>query len=174
MLASERESLSDAVGIDITVTRQHYLHFDIGRTPEVQARSGLRVDSTLGFNRNIGFRAGTSLPFHHFDLANRETLDVLELPLVVQDGALFGRNALELDHEMARRTIIKFTDTVAEVGGVLTLLFHPHSLADPGVRDLYRFSLEYAAGAGGWLASLGSIASWWKKREQRILAGDGR
>jgi hypothetical protein len=170
VLASERERLSDAVGTDITVTRQHYLHFDMRRTPGIQARSGLRVDSTLGFNRNVGFRAGTSLPFHHFDLSSQKTVDVLEIPLSMQDGSLFGRNALELDHEMARRTIISFTDAIAEVGGVLTLLFHPHSLIAKDVRDLYRFALEYGAGAGGWLASLDSIDRWWRERERRILA----
>jgi peptidoglycan/xylan/chitin deacetylase (PgdA/CDA1 family) len=167
-LASEHERLAAAVGETISSTRQHYLHYDIRRTPERQAGCGLRTDSSLGFNRNIGFRAGTSLPFHHYDLQQRRTLDLLEIPLVLQDGALFGTNALELSHDMAMQAVARMIETVADVNGVVTLLFHPHSLINPATADLYRRSLEYARDAGGWLTSLEAISGWWRTREQRI------
>ena len=65
-LAAERAALERATGLEIGTTRQHLLHWDVRRTPRLQEAAGLRVDSSLGFNRGVGFRAGTSLPSSRF------------------------------------------------------------------------------------------------------------
>jgi hypothetical protein len=59
-------------------------------------------------------------------------------------------------------------DAVAEVGGVATVLYHPHSLADPDFLELYRFTLDYAIQGDAWVAPLGTVAAWWREREQRL------
>jgi hypothetical protein len=171
VLASERERLSAAVDGAISSTRQHYLHYDARCTARFQDRAGLSVDSTLGFNRNIGFRAGTSLPFRQFDLRAQTSMHLLEVPLVIQEAALLAANALELDHALAREVIRTIIDTVAEASGVVTLLFHPHSLVDDSVDELYRFSLRYAVEVGGWLTSLRELERWWRERAEK-LEGD--
>ena len=43
--------------------------------PQLQEAAGLRADSSLGYNRTVGFRAGTSLPFRQFDVSAGRTLD---------------------------------------------------------------------------------------------------
>jgi hypothetical protein len=168
LLRSERDQLSELVGRAVTTTRQHYLHFGFPATPRAQEAAGLRTDSTLGFNRNIGFRAGTSLPFHFFDAEARVTLDVLEVPLVVQESPLLAANALELGPRQARRTIADMLEKVARVEGVATMLFHPHSLVDSRHQDLYGFALEHAAEQGAWITSLAEIDAWWRGREARL------
>ena len=89
-LAAERDALEPRPASRSTTTRQHFLHWDVRWTPRFQEEAGFRVDSSLGFNRNAGYRAGTSLPFRQFDVATRTPLGLLEVPLVVQDGALLG------------------------------------------------------------------------------------
>jgi peptidoglycan/xylan/chitin deacetylase (PgdA/CDA1 family) len=167
-LADERRALERATGLDVTTTRQHFLRWDVRATPRAQELAGLSVDSSLGFNRNVGFRAGTSLPFHLFDLEEDRRLDVLELPLVLQDGPLLAPDALALDLPLARRVTAQLIDAVAEVGGVATVLYHPHSLADPDFLELYRFTLDYAIQGDAWVAPLGTVAAWWREREQRL------
>jgi hypothetical protein len=170
-LAEERAVLEQATGLQVTTTRQHFLHWDVRWTPRLQEEAGLRADSSLGFNRNVGFRAGTSLPFRHFDVATRRPLELLEVPLVAQDGALLGPFGLQLDLALARRVVGQLLDSVAEVGGALTLVFHPDKLVRPEWLSLYEWSLDYAGAQGAWLTSLAGLDDWWRRREARVLGG---
>jgi hypothetical protein len=170
-LAAERETLRRATGIEATTTRQHLLHWDVRRTPRLQDEAGLLVDSSLGFNRDVGFRAGTSLPFRHFDVAARERLELLEVPLVAQDASLLDAWGLELDVSDAFDLVRGLLDRAAELGTAVTLVFHPDKLARPDWLELYERSLDHAAARGGWLTSLHELATWWRGREARVLGG---
>jgi hypothetical protein len=169
LLAQEKATLEEAVGRPVTTVRQHYLHFDVRTTPLLQQQAGLAADSTLGFNRSIGFRSGTSLPFRLFDFSTDAPVNVLEVPLVIQESPLLASNALELDVHLAKRTIAQLFERIADVGGVATILFHPHSLRDPGFVSLYRYAIECGIDLGAWIASLAEIVEWWQRREERLL-----
>jgi len=169
-LAQEKRALEQAAGAAVTTTRQHFVHWDVRTTPRLQAEAGFAADSTLGFNRNVGFRAGTSLPFRWLDLERGEPLDLLELPLVVHDGALVRADALELDVVLARGVIRRMIDTAAETGTAATLLFHPNNLERGEYLELYRFAIDYGLERGGWFTSLRELERWWRGREARLRA----
>ena len=168
LLAAERQVLQEATGLEITTTRQHFLRWDARVTPRLQSEAGFRADSSVGFNRNIGFRAGTSLPFRIFDVAAGRPLDLLEVPLVVQDGALLGPIGIGVDAEGASAVVEQLMRTVAAVGGALTVLFHPDKLVHDGWRALYRRTLQLAADNGAWLTSLRAVDEWWRAREAKL------
>jgi hypothetical protein len=164
----EKDMVEGYLGGDVVSCRQHYLHWDVAATPRIQSEAGIQVDTTVGFNRNIGFRAGTALPYRLFDLAGDEPLDVLEVPLIIQESPLLSANALELDLTLAQETMKGFIDRIAETGGVVTLLFHPHSLAQNPHLRLYTWALDYARDRGAWVANLRTIRSWWDERAARL------
>ena len=168
-LAAERAALERATGLEVRTTRQHLLHWDVRWTPGLQVEAGLRVDSSLGFNGNVGFRAGTSLPFRHFDVATRRLLDLLEVPLVVQDAALLGSWGLDLDIARASNVVRQLFDSAVEVGCAVTLLFHPDRLVHPDWLTLYEWTLDYAVAQKGWLTSLDGLSTWWRGREASLL-----
>jgi hypothetical protein len=168
VLREERERLEAALGRPVRTTRQHWLHWEVDRTPALQEAAGLRADTTLGFNRNAGFRAGTSLPFRWFDPAAGRALDLLQVPLVVQDAALTEPNALELGLRGALGTWSLLLETVRDAGGVLTLLVHPHALANPIIDAVYRRAVSDAVEAGAWVAHLAAIDAHWREREARL------
>jgi peptidoglycan/xylan/chitin deacetylase (PgdA/CDA1 family) len=168
VLAEEKAMLEEAIDRPVLTTRQHYLRYDVARTPLVQDRAGLLADATLGFNRNVGFRAGTSLPFHPYDADAGVALDLLEIPLVAMDVALVRPNSLELNARLAKQVMRQLVDAVAAVGGVATFLFHPHMLLDRNVLHLYRSCIEYGLDRGAWIASLAEIDQWWRARERRL------
>jgi peptidoglycan/xylan/chitin deacetylase (PgdA/CDA1 family) len=172
-LASEKRTLEDVAAAEVTTTRQHYLHWDAQVTPRLQEQAGLLADSTLGFNRNVGFRTGTSLPYRLRDPESGRVLDLLEVPLVLQDGALLGPDGLALEPDGAREVIEQLIGAVAEVGGVATILFHPHVLVRDDVAELYRHSIEYAKASGAWVTSLRELARWWREHEERLTRPDG-
>ncbi len=171
ILATERATFEHATGITPTTTRQHFLHWDITRTPQLQNAAGFTADSTLGFNRTVGFRASTALPFRQFDVVADEELALLEVPLVIEDSALLGPIAVRggLDH--ARDRVQELVDTTREVGGAMTFLFHPDKLLQPEWLELYEWSLRYLAESGAWLTSLSELERWWTARERRLLDG---
>ena len=168
LLSAQREVLEDAIGSEVRTIRQHWLHWDVRVTPVAQAAAGLSADSTLGFNRNVGFRAGTSFPFFFSMPDNVRAADVLEVPLIAQESALFAANALELDESLARDVVQKLVDRVAAVGGVFTALIHPHSLLDDRVTSLYTWLLDYAIDRGAWVTSVAEVDSWWRRRAQAL------
>ena len=161
MLAEQREDVEKAVGETVVTSRQHNLHFDAARTPALLEKAGLLVDSTLGSNRDIGFRAGTSYPFRLWDAAARDWLRLVEIPLVLHDGALLRPDNLDLDLESAFAVCKTVIDRVAETRGVVTLLWHPDKAALPDWFALYTRLLEYIHGQNGWGASARDIHEWW-------------
>jgi hypothetical protein len=107
MLGDERMLLERATGLEITTTRQHFLSWDIRWTPSHQEAAGLVTDSTLGFNFDVGFRAGTSLPFRLFDSPE----PTAHSPRFRSDGAMLGETALR--SMPATRSRYSLRDSVA-------------------------------------------------------------
>jgi hypothetical protein len=165
LLAREKAALEEAAGVTVTTTRQHFVHWEVRTTPQLQAGAGLRADSTLGFNRNLGFRAGTSLPHRLFDLDRGAPLDLVEVPLVVHDGALLRADALELGVELGTATLTSFLDTVRDVGGVATVIFHPNNLERDDYLALFEATIAYGLEHGAWFASVRDVDAWWRERE---------
>jgi len=173
LLSQEKEALQTASQRPVKTIRQHYLNFDPRITPRLQDAAGLGADCSLGFNRNLGFRAGTSLPFRMFDFERNAPFRILEMPLIIQEAALLRNNSLKLDVDLARRVMGQLYAKIEAVSGAVTVLFHPHSLLDPRYRELYRFVIEYSLERGAWVTSLATLADWWQSRESR-LAQDPR
>jgi hypothetical protein len=170
-LADEREALARATGLEIATTRQHFLHWHLDESPRAQQEAGLRADSSMGFNRDVGFRAGTSLPHRRFDVQRGEELLLLEVPLVVQDGALLGAYGLELDVPLAHATVEDIVARVARAGGLVTFLFHPDNLERADYLALFEWTLDHVVARGAWVASVARIDAWWREREARLGLG---
>lgn len=161
MLAEQKEDVEKAIGECVITSRQHNLHFDSAKTPALLERAGLQVDSTLGSNRDVGFRAGTSYPFRMWDAAAHDWLKLVEIPLVLHDGALLRPDNLDLDLESAFALCKTIIDRVVETRGVVTLLWHPDKAALPDWFALYTRLLEYIHQQNGWGASARQIHEWW-------------
>ncbi|MCB8820156.1 polysaccharide deacetylase family protein [Microvirga rosea] len=166
----EKHLIEDETGLSITTTRQHWLHWDARVTPRIQFQAGITADSTLGYNRNIGFRAGTSKPYFFYDVGTDEQLDLVELPMVLMDGSVFSTMALELDLPRAKQIAFDLIDRIIETGGCASLLFHPENLANPATYSLYRECTAYCIEKGAWGASLKQIENWWRDRTAKLNA----
>jgi peptidoglycan/xylan/chitin deacetylase (PgdA/CDA1 family) len=166
----QKNALEKMLGHEILSVRQHYLHYDIRNTPHVQASAGFKYDSTLGFNDNIGFRFGTCYPWHIYDLKAQKDLPIMEIPLIVQDGALLNpKKGLRLDEENALEYVQNIAEVVKDVGGVLTLLWHTHGIMNRNWWNLYLKTLEYLRHQNVWFASIKEIGEWWQKQEKKRI-----
>lgn len=170
VLADQKAQIERVLGHEITSVRQHNLHYDVTRTPRAHAEAGFEFDSTLGFNNGVGFRFGTSYPWQLFDLASDERLPILELPLIAQDGALLNPNkGLTLDESTAFSYLVQLADEVEEVGGVLTLNWHPRFAGVPSWWNLYTRVLEHLRARDAWFGSVEEIGNWWMDNGFNVL-----
>jgi hypothetical protein len=161
LLRSQREQIEDAVQVPVTSTRQHYLHYDPERTPECQAQAGLLTDSTQGFNRGVGFRAGTAFPYFAFGPTNAERTAVLEIPMHLMDSALFGQEALAYDVDTAIAHGVQLLSAVEAVGGVLTLNWHTDYVANDREWAVWTTLLEEAAHRNAWGTTMDAVRRHW-------------
>lgn len=170
MLAEQKRQIEAVVDRPVIATRQHWLHYDVRVTPKLQGEAGLLADSTQGFNRNVGFRAGTAFPYLCWDIEGEKALPVLEVPQHVMDGALFTSNALEYDVELAVRHCLHLMEHVQAVGGCLTLSWHPNTINDSRYWAVYEAVLAEAARRRAWGCSMSQLHRWWTERAARIAA----
>lgn len=84
-----------AAGYRAIGLRQHWLRFAGDNLFEEIAKLGLSYDSTVGFEKHIGFRAGACFPYLPYDFRREQAYQFVEIPLVIMDGALY---------EQAKRT----------------------------------------------------------------------
>lgn len=125
------------------------------------AKAGFKYDSTLGYDDMIGFRNGMCHPFKPYNLDKNGVIDILELPLVIMDGALFSyAKSLDEAFEYSRRLI----DTVEKYNGVITILWHNGPFSWPIRKNwklLYEKILKYCYDKNAWMTSGEEIYKWW-------------
>jgi hypothetical protein len=163
MLRAQKDELETLIGQPVLSIRQHYLRFDMDQTPAAQESAGFQVDSTVGMNRKAGFRSGTCFPYFLWNHSQNRPSSVLEIPLVLQEGALFGDDALGLSQDQARKSALELLEKVEAVGGVLNILFHPDSQSDPRKWELYEFLLDEAARRNAWGPTVSELGEFWLK-----------
>lgn len=165
-LRQQKESVEEAAGTNVVSVRHHWLRFDLRTTPRLHAMVGLRYDSSLGFNDNVGFRFGTCRPWWLRDPAAATPLRVLEIPLIAQDTALLNAmKGLRLNLDGARSYLRQLTDEVEKVGGVFTLSFHPDGIDAsrcPGWFELYCDVIAELKTRRAWFATIGELGRLWE------------
>ncbi|MGP1450210.1 MAG: polysaccharide deacetylase family protein [Wolinella sp.] len=142
MLKSERESLERVFGGAIICGRQHYLRFSVPLTWRLWDSLGFEWDSTVGFAERVGFRCGVCYPFRVFDVEKRETLGLVERPLILMDCAFdrCSKSAMEQNK--------KVISECKKFQGECVVLWHNSSFAYydwAGFDDLYEQILALAA-----------------------------
>jgi hypothetical protein len=152
--------------------RIHWLLRD-ANTPSVLERAGYAYDSTFGYNETAGYRAGTSQVFRPLGAQI-----LLELPLHIQDGALFYPHRLDLSEAEAEKRCQALIDNARQFGGVLTLLWHDRSHGPERFwGDFYVRLLQTLRSSDGWFGTAAQVISWFRKRREvrfeRVEAADG-
>jgi peptidoglycan/xylan/chitin deacetylase (PgdA/CDA1 family) len=77
----EKARLEHTLGSPVTGMRQHYLRCLFPQIWETAHAMGLLYDTSLGYRRYHGFRAGTSHPFPTFDHRSGTMLNTYAFPL---------------------------------------------------------------------------------------------
>lgn len=121
MIKKEKEKLEEICKFPITLSRQHFLRFTLPSTFNQLIDCGITDDFSMGWTRDVGFRASISAPYFFYDLL-KETETSLRLhPLAVMDSALTVAGS---DTNTQMQLFSSLLEEVKQVGGEFVLLQH--------------------------------------------------
>jgi hypothetical protein len=155
----ERERVAEHSGQPSRGIRMHWLLND-ERTPAVLEQAGYAYDATAGYNDTIGYRHGTTQVFRPMG-AQR----LLELPLHIQDGALFYPQKLNLSEPEAEQRCRPLLAHARQAGGVLTTLWHDRSHGPERFWGAFYARLVGSLKESNpWFSTAGQAVQWFQHR----------
>jgi peptidoglycan/xylan/chitin deacetylase (PgdA/CDA1 family) len=168
VLDREKRDLGAALSAEYEIVgvRQHYLRLIGTKSWKRQVEAGFAYDSSLGYEDVVGFRSGCCLPFHPFDPETSSAFPIWEISPIIQDWTLHFRHGLDMASGSALQYCEEIAKRVSEVGGVLTLIWHPAYDDElfPGWNKTYHKLLEYCSSLDPWYATIRDLAEWWEIR----------
>lgn len=139
LLKKEAGQISADLGAPVTLSRQHYLRFDIRSTPELLLKNGIIADFSMGFASSPGFRAGTAYPFYYYDFAAEKSSGLLFVPFCAMDGAYLIYD--QVSPEAAYESMLQLALEIKKSGGNFISVYHERTFFDhlyPGFGPLYK------------------------------------
>jgi hypothetical protein len=157
----ERLRVAEAAGTDVHGIRMHWLYMDADSAGRLES-AGFQYDSSRGYNDSVGYHAGTAQAFRPLG-----TDSILELPLTVQDTALFYPGRMSLDPEQAWTLTQDLIANARHHGGALTVNWHHRSIAPERLwDDFYVRLLAALKSQAVWFATARDAANWFSRRRQ--------
>ncbi|MEL7649879.1 MAG: polysaccharide deacetylase family protein [Sedimentibacter sp.] len=123
-LVTEKKELDSIIKEMPYGCRQHFLRFSAPSTWRIQSKAGFLYDTTLGFADAEGFRCGTCFPFKPYDIVENRLLEIWEIPLIVMEQTLKGKDYRAYTPEQGMDVSKKLISTVKKHNGVFVLLYH--------------------------------------------------
>ncbi len=104
------------------IIRQHFLMYDIKKTPSIHQKSGFLEDYTVGFTDHDGLKRATVNPFYAFDFEKWEITHVKCVPLVAMDVTF--QDYRRISAQQAFQFTKQILDEVIKFQGYVTVLVH--------------------------------------------------
>jgi len=155
----EFNRISHVIGDSNIGVRMHWLYF-CNRSPQILENAGFSYDSTFGYNDAVGYRGGTTQVFRPLGAKK-----LLELPMHIQDTALFYPKRMGLTETQALELCKRLARNASIYGGVLVINWHQRSLGPERLwGDFYVRLLEEIKKYNVWFATAGQVVKWFDKR----------
>ena len=129
-LKGEYEGLCEALGRNVTNSRQHFLKISMPRTYNELLKMGIRDDFSMGYATHTGFRAGIAIPFPFYDVNRDEITPLMIHPVTLMDVTM--KDYLRLSRVESLEKIEKMIQTIKSVNGEFVSLWHNESLGNTG------------------------------------------
>lgn len=161
---AEKNRITEVSGKSNIGIRMHWLCFNKD-TYRVLEEAGFIYDATFGYNDVVGYRAGTSQIYKPPGVKR-----LFELPLNIQDTALFNPKHMSLSKTDAWLLAEDLIGKVSVFGGILTVLWHDRSLSPERLYDdFYIKLLAELKKRKVWFATAGEACHWFQCRRSVIF-----
>ncbi len=112
---------------EIKKARFHFLRYKLPDSYENLIKEGFESDFTCGFNRKVGFRAGTAYDFKFYNVLNETIHEFKVYPFAYMDVAL--KLGYGFDAEEAEKKIEDLKNNCKMSGGNFISLWHNESIS---------------------------------------------
>lgn len=165
MMRAQLERLEVIAGRKVLSHRAHFLRYKFPATVGYLHELGVHFDSSQGYYDGAGYRNGSSLPVYIPDPGGRGR-GVWSLPLTILDQHLFmeghesspgWKNDGSVEKEKRRAALLRMLDRASELGGVVTLDWHLHTVEHehtPFHLEALKGILDYAQNKGAWIGGV--------------------
>jgi hypothetical protein len=123
--------------------RYHYLKFNLPDGYQKIEAAHLKLDASLGFAEEIGFRNSYGLPFQPYNIEKRKPFNFIEAPLHVMDRTFYQYKKSDLSE--AEKELFEFFEK-NRYNCVLSILWHNNFFTNykfKGYLALYKKILSY-------------------------------
>ena len=124
----EKDKLEKITERQIVKSRQHFLRLNFPETYNQLILNGILEDYSMGYADQIGFRAGTSLPFRFYNVDKEEVTDLMVQPFCIMDVTLKQYHDYSIEEAMIEVKTMK--NTIKESNGCLSFIWHNSSFAE--------------------------------------------
>ncbi len=129
-LKKEKERLENIINTPITKSRQHYLRIDLPETYQNLVDLEVAEDYSMGYAKQIGFRASTCTPFYFYDMEYEIQTPLKLVPFAVMDVTL--KDYLQYSNKKSLSTILQLAEEVKKVNGTFVILNHNETFNELG------------------------------------------
>ena len=166
----EKKKMEQLTGKKIIGVRNHVLRFKTPDSWNILASAGFKYDTSYGYCDMVGFRNGMCHPFQPFDLNKKKAIDIMEIPLNIQDWTL--RMEMRKNFQKSWDSIKNLIDITEKYKGVLTILWHSWTFALPislgGIfgkewTELYEKIIKYAVEKKAWITNCSDLYRFYTK-----------
>jgi hypothetical protein len=178
VFGEQRTRLAGLTGREVRGVRQHFLRFDLERTPRAMRSAGFGYDSTAGFPDRNGFRLGVCDVLPSWD-AEGQGEPLAEVPFAWMDRALSKYRDVE-DPMAWVADALELASAARAVDGLWVGVWHPNlipSLGFPDAPAAYARLLDGLSAGDPFVGTLDELVRWRVARARvRIawVAPDGR
>lgn len=147
LLIKEKEILQQATGKPVTISRQHYIRFNLPEGYRKLIKAGITDDHSMGYGSINGFRASVATAFYWYDLEKEETTSLKIHPFCYMDANSFYEQ--HYNAEQAYNEMMHYYKVCKQVNGTLITLWHNNFVGTDkqfkGWGDAYKKFLDSVA-----------------------------
>jgi hypothetical protein len=128
LLKKEKELIEKIIQQSITISRQHYIRFNLPMGYQQLIDAAITHDYSMGYGSINGFRASVATPFYWYNLSTNQTTKLLVHPFCFMDA-----NALYEQHFTAAEAytqMMEYYQICKTVGGCFITIWHNHFLSN--------------------------------------------
>jgi hypothetical protein len=171
--AGEKAKLEECAQRAVVGNRHHYLHLDPERPEDTLAlheELGFAYDSTLGYERHLGWRNGLAWPFQPFHRERRREIGTLQIPFAWMDSHVF---LYQRENPGDRATLLEgLAAHAVDQRGCFVINVHDYVYDDalfPGWGPTYVELVEHVAASGDfWIETPEVVARHWSARADAL------
>lgn len=124
---TEISDLARVLGVNVRLSRQHYLRIFFPSTYTNLALLGVKEDYSMGYSDRVGFRAGTCTPFNFYSLNEEKTYNLKVISFQTMDYTLYQQ--MKLTPLEGLNCILNLIHKVHAVNGTFVSIWHNEYLS---------------------------------------------